>query len=31
MTEEQIKIPKDVCAKAKVYIKEVIDTLREKG
>lgn len=31
MTEEQIKMPKDVCAKAKVYIKEVIDTLREKG
>lgn len=31
MTEEQIKIPKDICAKAKVYIKEVIDTLREKG
>lgn len=31
MTEEQINIPKDICAKAKVYIKEVINTLREKG
>ena len=27
----EIKIPKDICNKAKDYIKEVINTLKEKG
>lgn len=28
---DEIKIPKDICNKAKDYIKEVINTLKEKG